>query len=241
MKYAVITGSTKGIGKAIAENLLSKGWYTILNYAHDDKESEKFIAEHREYSDCFSIIKADLSSKEEVSKFVNEVLKITNKINCLILNSGATDRTEFDKIDYLQWEKVINTNINAPFFLVHSLRDNFVPEQGRIIFIGSAMGIYPHSVSPAYGVTKAAVHQMAKELVKFFGEKGVTVNAVAPGFVETPWQKAKPEEQKERIKAKTALHRFGTPDEIARLCYEIINNQYINGSVLRIDGGYSFR
>lgn len=241
MKYAVITGSTKGIGKAIAHTLLSKGWYVILNYLKDDIAAEQLKEEFSEYMDRFSIIKCEISSAENVKYFVSEIINITNCIDCLILNAGATDRTNFDNIDYNKWEYVVNTNVNAPFYLVHSLRNHIREKEGRIIFIGSVLGILPHSTSPVYGVTKAAINQMSKELVKFFSPKGITVNTVAPGFTDTPWQIEKPKEQRSRIEEKTALKRFAYPEEIASLCYEIIQNQFINGSVICIDGGYCYR
>lgn len=103
------------------------------------------------------------------------------------------------------------------------------------------MGIYPHASSLAYAVSKAAIHQMAKELVKVFAQRRITVNAIAPGFVNTSWQNDKPKEQRERIESKIALGRFGYPEEIANLCMTIIDTPYINGSVLEINGGYSYK
>ena len=246
VKYAIVTGSTKGIGKAIAEKLLEEGWFVFVNYAHDREGAEQFIAEHRsdgcaEQEAKFEVIQAELSSYEGVQAFIERVLKRTARINCLVLNAGMTDRSPFDEILPETWERMIDTNINAPFYLVHGLRNHLSDGDGRIIFIGSLCGIYPHSVSPAYGITKAAVHQMARELVKFFAPRRITVNAIVPGFVNTQWQKTKSQERRARIEDKTALHRFGEPEEIASLCWEIINNQFINGANIQIDGGYCYQ
>lgn len=152
-----------------------------------------------------------------------------------------TDRAPFEQISPEGWERVINTNLNAPFYLAQGLQEYLTSGSGRVIFLGSICGIYPHAISPAYGVSKAAVHQLAKELVKFFAPRGVTVNAVIPSFVDTPWQKTKTPEHRKRIEDKLALHRFAYPEEIASLCWEVINNPYINGANLRIDGGYCYR
>ena len=244
MKYAVVTGSTKGIGKAIAEKLLMEGWFVFINYFHDDEAAFKFVKQQTSLGinkDRFEIIKADLSDHGQVQMFIDKVLKRTQMINCLVINAGATDRTPFESIDYKIWENVINTNINGSFHLVHGFRNNMVEDYGRIIFIGSICGIHPHSVSLSYGITKAALHEMAKNLVKFFAPKRITVNAIAPGFIDTQWQKEKHPEHRKRIEEKIALRRFGLPEEVASLCWEIINNQYINGSNLIIDGGYSYR
>lgn len=179
-------------------------------------------------------------SHEDMDYIDKRTLKFSNYAN-VYANAGATDRTDFDNIDYNKWEYVVNTNVNVPFYLVHSLRNRIREKEGRIIFIGSVLGILPHSTSPVCGVTKAAIHQMSKELVKYFSPKGITVNTVAPGFTDTPWQIEKPKEQSTRIEEKTALKRFAYPEEIASLCYEIIQNQFINGSVICIDGGYCYR
>ena len=103
------------------------------------------------------------------------------------------------------------------------------------------MGILPHSVSLSYGVTKAAVLALAKNLVKFFEDTSTTVNAIAPGFVETEWQKNKPQEIRNNIYNKTAIKRFADPKEIADAVRFCINNAFVNGSVIEVSGGYCFK
>ena len=241
MRYAVVTGSTKGIGRAIAEKLLGEGWFVFVNYAGDDESAKRFEEEHMAVRSNFQIIKAELSSYEAVRLFIGKILEQTDTIDCLVLNAGLTDRSAFDEIQPERWAHIVDTNINAPFYLVHGLRNNIAEDDGRVIFIGSLCGVHPHSVSPVYGVTKAAIHQMAKELVKFFAPKRITVNAIVPGFTDTQWQKDKPQERRQRIEDKIALHRFARPEEIASLCWEVINNPYINGANLHIDGGYCYQ
>jgi len=240
MKYAIVTGSTKGIGKAIAVRLLEKGYFVILNYSKDDAAAELLKEEVKEYGDRYFVIKKTLSNYESAMEFVEVVKTITTNIDCIILNCGITDRSAFQDISKESWEHVMNTNLNVPFYLVQAL-EHMLSKGGNIIFIGSVLGIHPHASSLGYAVSKAAVHQMAKELVKVFAERGITVNAIAPGFVDTSWQKGKPEEQRKRIENKIALGRFGYPEEIANLCMTIIETPYINGSVLEINGGYSYK
>jgi 3-oxoacyl-[acyl-carrier protein] reductase len=103
------------------------------------------------------------------------------------------------------------------------------------------MGVYPHGTSLAYGVTKAAVHALALNLVKCFEGTDTTVNAIAPGFVETEWQATKPQHIRDNIYAKSAVKRFATPDEVADAVRFCINNGFVNGSVLEISGGYCFK
>lgn len=244
MKYAVVTGSTKGIGRAIAERLLREGWFVFVNYAHDAESAAKFSDDFKSSgggTGYIEIIQADLSSYEGAQRLIERVREKTDRIHALILNAGATDRTPFEEITRENWEKVINTNLNCPFYLAHDLYPEMAEGEGRIIFVGSVCGIYPHAVSPAYGVSKAASHQLAKELVKFYAPKGVTVNAIVPGFTDTPWQKNKAPEHRKRIEDKMAIGRFIFPEEIAALCWQVIQNPAINGANLQIDGGYCYR
>lgn len=241
MKCALVTGSTKGIGRAIAEKLLEEGWFVIVNYAKDDDSAAEFARINARFADRFTILKQELSSWEASQSFIAGVKAITDHLECLVFNAGATDRSPFDEIRHQDWEYCINTNISVPVYVIQGLKPLIRPGMGRIIFMGSVCGILPHAGSLAYGVTKAAIHQMAKDLVKVFAPDGITVNAIAPGFTDTPWQKSKAPDHRKRIEDKIALGRFAEPSEIASLCLEVINNQYINGAVLSIDGGYSYR
>ena len=235
MKYALVTGSTKGIGYAISAKLIENGFFVYMNYANDDTAASSIRLD----SDKYSIIKADLSSFSGIEALSGALFKQDNlSLDCIVLNAGTTCRNPFGKIGYDDWTNVINANITIPFFIVQELSQSIV-DNGNIIFIGSDMGIYPHSVSVPYSVSKAATHMMALSLVKEFASHKIRVNAISPGFIDTQWQKEKPLWLKEKIADKIALRRFGTPEEVACLCMSVIENSYINGSVLSIDGGYN--
>ena len=224
--YAVVTGSTKGIGKEIAKSLLENGYHVIINYANDDEAYQKFLQENAKYKDKINCIKLNLNSYENALSFCEKVKEITDEIKVLVLNCGITEKSEFGKIDKFQ-----------------SLKDLLKKCYGggsRIILLSSVMGKYPHSTSLVYNVSKAGVIALSKSLVKYFAEDGITVNSICPGFIETPYHKDRPLESYERINKKIALHRFGTPKEIASVCMEIINNQYINGASIDVNGGYDY-
>lgn len=237
MKYALITSSTNGIGKAIGKSLLREGYFVFFNYSKNEENRIKLEEEIFEYKGGYCIIKMDLSIFENIQKLYNEVLKITHKIDCLILNTGITNRESFWNTTYNEWNNVINTNLNIPFFIIQKF-SNMIQEQGNIIFIGSLMGIIPHAISIPYAVSKAGIHMLAKSLVKVFKDKKVTVNAIAAGFINTDWHNSKNDVVKKRIENKIALQRFGETEEVAKACLCIINNQYINGAIINIDGGY---
>lgn len=116
-----------------------------------------------------------------------------------------------------------------------------IKNNGNIVFIGSIFGKYPHSMSIPYSVSKAGIHMLAKSLVKEFCEQKVRVNVVAPGFVDTPWQKNKPQDQRKRIEDKTALHRFAQIEEISNAIQFVVNNGFVNGAILSLDGGYCYK
>ena len=130
--------------------------------------------------------------------------------------------------------------VNSHFYLIRDCHEMIEPDS-RIIFIGSMMGVLPHGTSLPYGVSKAAVHALAKNLVKEFEGTGTTVNAIAPGFVETEWQKNKPQHIRENIYGKTAIKRFATVNEIANAVAFCLDNQFVNGSVIEVSGGYCFK
>lgn len=240
MRYAVVTGMTKGIGRAIAEHLLKRGYHVIGNYASDDAAAEAFLRANDTLAPRLTLFKLDLCSYESACQFAQRIVDIAQMLDVLILNGATTDLTPFGTIVEEDWMHVMNVNLNAPFFLTQQLSGHMAPDAGRIIFIGSSMGEYPHARSVAYGVSKAAVHELSRYLVKYFSGSGITVNTVSPGFVDTPWQSGKAPEHRERIERKLALHRFARSEEIASLCMHVVDNQYINGAVLHIDGGYCF-
>ncbi len=240
-KYAVVTGSTKGIGKEIANTLLKNGYHVIINYSTDDIAYNKFLEENAKYKDQISCIKLSLNTYDNALEFVEKIKNITDKVNVLVLNCGIVDKSEFGNIDQYAWENSMNVNLNCPFYIIQGLSDLLKKDkEGRIILLSSVMGKYPHSTSLVYNVSKAGVIALTKALVKYFCEDKVTVNCICPGFIETPYHNGRPVESYERINKKIALHRFGTPQEVASICMEIINNQYINGASIDINGGYDY-
>lgn len=239
MKRALVTGGTKGIGMGIVKMLLAEGYFITLTYGHDEESAIKFKNEFGKDSDKFELMKIDQSCKDDMHLLADHV-KQQGALDCLVCNAGITLRKGITDFTDEEWEKVMQVNVNAPVFLVRDLYP-CLSKNARVVFIGSEMGIYPHGTSLAYGVTKSAVHALARNLVKFFEGTGTTINAIAPGFVETEWQKNKPQEIKHNICDKTALGRFATVDEIADAVKFVVKNPFVNGSIIEVSGGYNYK
>ncbi|MCX6194267.1 MAG: SDR family NAD(P)-dependent oxidoreductase [Cytophagales bacterium] len=241
MKTALITGGSKGIGSVVAEKLLFEGYNLIITYNNDKNSAENLLADFKKkYEerriDLIRLDCGDLNSVPILSDYFKE-----NNINVdvIIFNAGYTDRSEFVDIKLESWSRVFDVNINFPVFLLQKLFRQINPN-GTILFTGSIMGIHPHSSSLSYGISKSAVHSLVKNLVKVFSDRKIRVNAIAPGFVNTTWQNNKPIDQITRISKKIALERFCEPSELVNAYWLLIENSYINGEVIVVDGGYLF-
>lgn len=233
MKTALITGSTKGIGKQIGIDLLKEGYYVIFNYAKSNKDAELLRKQLVGYQGNFQIIKADMSEISQINKLIKDI----DMLDVLVLNAGMTDRTPFGETNSENWKKVFDTNLTVPFFLVETLR-NKMNKCGKIIFISSISGCTTDSTSISYGVSKGAIHVLVPYLAKEFANNQVTVNAIAPGYTDTIWHSQKDIKQIERIKQKCLVNRLGTVQEVSKTAMSIIDNDFINGQVIRVDGGF---
>lgn len=239
MKNAIVTGATRGIGLATAEMLLKEGYHVTVTYAYDDESVKSCQEKLQKISNDFEILWVDQTNKSEMHDFAQK-MRQKGHIDCIVCNAGMTLRSPLLEITDHDWEQVMQMNVNSNVYLIRDLFD-VIPNDSRIVFTGSLMGILPHSVSLSYGVTKAAVLALAKNLVKFFEGTNTTVNAIAPGFVETNWQKNKSQEIRNNIYNKTAIKRFADPAEIADAVRFCINNAFVNGSVIEVSGGYCFK
>lgn len=240
MRYAVVTGGTRGIGLAIVKELLRRDYYVFTNYANDTESANKALADCRVISNHLEVIQANQADKIRFSAFINYVKNQAETLDCIVCNAGLTVRKPAMELEDEDWERVMQVSVNSHFYLIRDLY-TLIPNGSRIIFIGSMMGVLPHGTSLPYGVSKAAVHALAKNLVKEFEGTGTTVNAIAPGFVETEWQKTKPQEIRNNIYKRSAIKRFATTEEIASAVTFCIDNAFVNGSVIEVSGGYSFK
>lgn len=243
-KNIVITSGTSGIGKGIVERLFQtcndQIDHLYVNYGHNDQAAKELLESLApEDAVRVSLIKSDMSNEDGLNNFVQQLLSLTDHVDWLILNTGIGTYLPFDEYTFDVWNHVLTTNLTVPAFLVQKLKP-YMNENGKILFMGSHAGNIPFSTSLIYGVSKAAVHFLARSLVKYFDDKRICVNALAPGFTETPWHVNRTDESRNRINAKVAAHRFGKVEEIADMAISILKNDYVNGTVVEVTGGYDY-
>ena len=231
----LITGGTSGLGKEISLYYLNKGIDVVTISVDEKLELPSSVSGNYSHYKCNL---ASIDDIKETSRLINEFLskneyKITNLIHC----AGTTYRSIFEEMEWDRHKMVMDVNLNSAIFLTKELLRN-MKHGGSVLFIGSVMAKYPHGTSLSYGLSKCGLEFAAKWLAVNLKEYGIRVNCVAPGFIDTEWQKLKPKDQKERISKKTLANRFAEPKEVCEIIISVTNNEYINGSTIEINGGY---
>ncbi len=237
----LITGGTKGIGFAAAQELASDGYNLILTYHSDadvaeDAKNTILKTSHVE----IELFQLDISDLTYIDKLNNYIIENSIQLSGIIFNAGLTYRSTFEKMKIDEWMKIFNSNIHFPVFFIQNILPN-LQKGACIIFTGSLMGIYPHAMSLAYGVTKSGIHSLVENLVKFLEPYEIRVNAVAPGFVDTEWQKNKPADIRKNIENKLSMHRFCSAKEVGEVYKFIFHNKYFNGEIVTLSGGYCYK
>ena len=240
-KYALITGGTKGIGYSVAKCLGDMGYNLLLTYVSDTLTARKSSTILQDECNVeVMTLRADNTDKKAIDIISHYIDSRGFMLDVIVFNAGVTCRDTFEDMKYDDWDRVFFANVHFPTFLLQRLINN-INTGGSVIFTGSLMGILPHAMSLSYGVTKAATHSLVKNLVKFLAPRNIRINAVAPGFVDTEWQKNKPAEIRKNIENKISLGRFCDPDELAGVYKLLVENTYINGEIITADGGYSYK
>lgn len=240
-KVALITGGSTGIGKAIATKLASMGADIVVNYFVGPEEAESVAQElSQTYQVKTKALYADVSNFESASKLIEETMSHFGDLNIVVNNAGITDDGLIMRMTENQFDRVINTNLKGVFNVSkHAARPLLKSGYGRLINIASVIGEYGNVGQVNYAAAKAGVIGITKTLAKEFASRNVTVNAIAPGFIETAMTKRLPDEVRSEMLKHIGLGRYGQPEDIANLVGFLASNEggYITGVVIDIDGG----
>ena len=239
-RVALVTGGTGGIGTAICKKLASLGHQVATNYRSEDK-ARAWQQQMREQGFDIAIFPGDVTSAEEAEALVRRVEADVGPIEVLINNAGITRDTTFHRMSALQWNEVINTNLNSVFNMtrpvIEGMRDR---KWGRIIQISSINGLKGQYGQANYAAAKAGMHGFTISLARENAKLGITVNTVSPGYVATDMVMAVPEEVRAKIAADIPTGRLGHPEEIAFAVAFLVAEEagWITGSNLDINGGH---
>ncbi len=235
---ALITGASRGIGKAIALNLAEAGAEVVVNYSSSQAKAQEVVDLIEKLGGKAYALKANISDENSVNGLINGVLEKSGKIDILVNNAGITKDGLLMRMKTEDWQSVINVNLTGVFLCTKAVaRPMLKQKKGRIINITSVVGLMGNAGQANYASAKAGVVGLTKSSAKEFASRGITVNAVAPGFIETDMTK---DLDPEPILSAIPLGFFGSPSHIAGTVKFLASDpaaEYITGQILQVDGG----
>lgn len=234
----LITGGSRGIGRACVELFAKEGHEVVFFYRSSDSAANEIC---EKYSSV-SAIKCDVSDPDEVREATQRCAQILGGIDVLINNAGISEYAFFDTISDEQWQKMIGTNLSGTFYVTREISRYMISQKhGRIINVGSMWGKVGASCEVHYSAAKAGVRGMTMALAKELAPSGITVNCIEPGVIATDMNAHLSEADVAALCDETPLGRVGTPDELARLAYFLASDSasFITGQCIGIDGGFA--
>ncbi len=235
---AVVTGASRGIGKAIAISLAKEGAEVIVNYSSSLENANKVVSEINSFGGKAYPLQADISNENSVNDFIKTVLDKNTKIDVLVNNAGITKDGLLMRMKTDDWQKVLDLNLSGVFYCTRAVsRQMLKQRKGRIINITSVVGLIGNPGQANYSAAKAGVVGLTQTAAKEFASRGITVNAVAPGFISTDMTK---DLNSEGILSSIPLGRFGEPEDVAgavRFLAADPSAAYITGQTIQVDGG----
>jgi 3-oxoacyl-[acyl-carrier protein] reductase len=235
-KGALVTGASGGIGAAVAKALHAQG----ANVAISGTRTEKLDALAKELGGRVHVLPCDLRDRAAVAKLAEEAEKAVGQVDILVNNAGITHDNLFMRMKDEEWDDVINVNLNSVFVLTRGiLRGMMRRRYGRIVNIASISGVFGNPGQANYAASKAGLVGMTKSLAREVASRGITANAIAPGFISTPMTDALTPKQVEMIAAAIPVQKFGTPEDIAAAVVFLASQEsgYVTGETMHINGG----
>lgn len=239
-QVAIVTGSSRGIGKSIALQLARDGFKVVVNYRHKQEEANKVLAEIQAAGGQGISIGADVSRPEDAQRLIDTAVQEYGRVDVLVNNAGINKDQLMLRISDDEWHQLIHTNLDSAFYCSRAaLRTMMKKRYGRIINISSVVGIVGNPGQTHYAAAKSGLLGLTFSLAQEYGNRGITANVVAPGFIESDMTSELSSEQRAKIMAGISVGRLGTPEDVAALVSFLASPQagYISGQVIRVDGG----
>lgn len=241
-QVAIITGASRGIGRGIAKLFAAEGAKVAIVYRGSREAAEGLADEIRQAGGEALAIQCDVADFDAAQKCVEQVIGTWGRVDILVNNAGQIKDGLFLQMDPAAWKQVLDTNLGGTFnFTRAAIEGMFRQRKGRIINISSVAAEHVNRGQCNYAASKGAINSFTRALATEVASRGITVNAIAPGFIETDMSEAVRNVAGDTIKKMIPMRRFGTPDDVARVALFLASpdSAYITGQVITVDGGLS--
>lgn len=239
-KVALITGATRGIGKAIALKFAENGADIALNYRSENEALKTLVRELEDKGVKVLPVQGDVSILEDANRIVKETVEGLGKLDILVNNAGITKDGLMVRMKEEDFDSVINTNLKGTFNTMKATSSIMMKKRsGKIINISSVVGLVGNAGQSNYSASKAGIIGLTKSIARELGGRGINVNAIAPGFIQTDMTDVLPDKLKESMESSIPLKKLGNPEDVANLALFLGSNlsDYITGQVIAVDGG----
>ena len=238
-KVAIVTGSSRGLGRAFVRELADHGCKVVINYFQSKEAGEQLLAELKDKGQEAICVQAGVAHPDDVQNLIDTTVKEFGGIDILINNAGVNRDRTIRRMSVEEWREVLATDLDSVFYCTYAALPHMIERGGgRIVNTSSIVGQMGNLGQSNYAAAKAGIVGFTKSAAQEFARYNITVNALCPGFIETEMVTSLTDEVRQALLAKIPLGRFGKPEEVARLCrFLVTEGEYITGAQININGG----